>query len=119
MSHGAGAHALQADWDLMKLKKPGPHWFFGKLKLTSFRGKEPKQIDKNHIACLMYKLLTSRKVSMIYQLVFIECKQTREQEMAHDKRGEEKYQVRIHFIKRFRFCWTPSQHREKAKIALG
>ena len=49
--------------NIKKLTYWGPIALFNRIKMTKSSGKEKEIIDKAHIACLMYNLLTNRKVS--------------------------------------------------------
>ena len=73
ISHRAGTHAPYVDIDRAKLVNLGPIALIDIYRLTSSSRKLIQEIHNAHLACLMYKIISSSKVSDIYQLVSTEA----------------------------------------------
>ena len=61
--HAANPDNRYADGDDIRLVNLGPIALFSNYKLISSNGKLIEEINNAHIACLMYKLITSSKDS--------------------------------------------------------
>ena len=63
----------------------GPIALFRKHDLTSSSGKHIKSIDRAHIACLMYKLITSARRSDDLSIGFDRSRDRRKKELTNNK----------------------------------
>ena len=78
-----------------KLVNLGSIALFNKHKLTTSSGKHLENIEHGHIACLMYKLLTTAGRCYVLSIVFHRDCDTRQQELTNNKKTKGKNHVRI------------------------
>ena len=99
----------------IRLVNLGPIALFSNYKLTTSSGKHLENIDHAHIVSLMYKLLTSSKVSDDLSIGFDRDRTRRRNELTNNKNIKGKYHVRIYLKDVFGFA----EYQEKATYGLG
>ena len=99
----------------IKLINFGPIALFSKYDLTPSSGKHIESIDHAHIACLMYKLITSARRSDDLFIGFDCSRERRKQELTNIKIIKGKNHVSIYLRDDIGY----SQWQEKAKMGLG
>ena len=99
----------------IKLVNLGSIALFNKHKLTLSSSKHLENIEHGHIACLMYKLLTTAGGCYVLSIVFHRDRDTRQQELTNNKKTKGKYHVRIYLKDKFGFA----QHQLKGTYGLG
>ena len=77
---------------------------FSKYVLTSSSGKHIEVIDHAHIACLMYKLITSARGSDDLSIGFDRSRDRRKQQLTNNKNIKGKYHVIIYVRDVFGFA---------------
>ena len=113
--HAANPDNRYADGDDIRLVNLGPIALFSNYKLTSSNEKPIEEINNAHIACLMYKLLTSSKDSDDLSTGFDRNRDRRKKELTNNKNIKGKYHVRIMLKDIFGFA----EHQQKATYGLG
>ena len=82
----------------------GPVALFSKYDLASSWGKHIETIDHAHIACLMYKILTSARGSDYLSIGFDRSRDRRKQELTNNEIIKGKYHVSIYLRDVFGFA---------------
>ena len=113
--HAANLDNRYADDDDMRLFNLGPIALFSKYKLTSSNGKDIEDIDHAHIACLMYKLITSSKYNDDLSIGFDRDPDRKQRELSNNKNIKGKHHVRI----MLRDIFGNEQHQQKATYGPG
>ena len=103
------------DNDDIKYVSIGTIALFINCKLASSIGKHIKEITHAHIACLMYKLITSFKDSDDLSIGFDRDRNRRRRELTNNKNIKGKIHVRVMLRDIFGFA----QHQQKATFGLG
>ena len=80
----------------IKLVNLGPIALFSKYRLTTFSWKDLEKSEHDHIACLMYKLLTTARGCDDLYIGFHRDRDTRQRELTNNKKIKGKYHVRIY-----------------------
>ena len=104
-----------ADNNDIRLVNLGPIVFFSKFKLTTSSGKHWENIEHGHIACLLYKLLTTARRCDEWSIGFHHNRDARQQELSNNKKIKGTYHVRIYLKHIFGFA----QHQWKGTYGLG
>ena len=113
--HAANPDNRYADDDDIRLVNLGPIALFKNYKLTSSNGKHIEDIDRAHIACLLYKLITSSKDSGDLSIGFDRDRKRRQRELTNNKNIKGKFHVRIMLRDILGFA----EHQHKATFGLG
>ena len=92
-----------------------PIALFSNFKLTTSSGKHLEDFSHAHLVSLMYKLITSSKISDDLSIGFDRSGARRQDEMTDNKRVKGKYHVRIMLKDVFGFA----EHQEKATYGVG
>ena len=111
----AGTNNRYADGNDIRLVNLGPIGLFSNYKLTTSSGKHLENIDHAHIVSLMYKLLSSSKVSDDLSIGFDRDRGRRQREFTNNKTQKGKYHVRIYLKDVFGFA----EYQEKGTYGLG
>ena len=111
----AATNNRYADGNDIRLINLGPIALFSNYKLTTGSGKHPENIDHAHIVCLIYKLITSSRVSDDLSIGFDRDRGRRQRELTNNKTQKGKYHVRIYLKDVFGFA----EYKEKATYGLG
>ena len=111
----AATNNRYVDGNDMKLVNLGPFALFSNYKLTTSSGKHLENIDHAHIVCLMYKLITSSRVSDDLSFGFDRDRNRRQRELTINKSQKGNYHVRIYLKDVFGFA----RYQEKARYGLG
>ena len=98
-----------------KLVNLGPIALFSIYKLTTSSRKHLEKIDHTHTVSLMYKLLTSSRVSDDLSIGCDRDRNRRQRELTNNKSQKGKYHVRIYLKDVFGFA----KYQEKATYGLG
>ena len=104
-----------ADADDIRLINLGPIALFSNYRLTTSSGKHLENIDQAHIACLMYKLLSSSRDSDDLSIGFDRSRDGRKQELNNNKTQKGKYHLRIYPKDIFGFA----EHQQVETFGLG
>ena len=99
----------------IRLVNLGPIALFSNYKLTTSSGKHLEEISHAHIVSLMYKLLTSSKVSDDLSIGFDRDRGRRKRELSNNKTIKGKYHIRIYLKDIYGFA----EHQEKGTNGLG
>ena len=110
----AGTNKRYVDGNDTRLVSLGSIALFSNHKLTAISGKQLEDIFHPHRVSLMYKIITSFEVLMIYQLVSIVIN-TRQRELTNSRNHKGKNHLRIILEDVFGFA----EHHEKATYGLG
>ena len=113
--HAANRVNRSADGDDFRLVNLGPFAIFINYKLTSSSGKLIEESNNAHIACFMYKLITSSEDSNDLSIGFDRNCDRRQRELTNNKNIKGNYHVRIMLGDIFGFA----EHQEKATYGLG
>ena len=103
------------DGNDIRLVYLGPIALFKNYKLTTSSGKHLENFDHAHIVSLMYKLLTSSRVSDDLSIGFDRDPNRRQRELTNNKTQKEKFHVRIYLKDVFGFA----EYQEIATNGLG
>ena len=103
------------DGNDIRLFNLGSIGLFSNYKLTTSSGKHLENIDHSYMVSLMYKLLTSSKVSDDLSICFDRDRNRRQRELTNNKPQKGKYHVRIYLKDVFGFA----EYQEKATYGLG
>ena len=104
-----------ADVNDIRLVNLGPFALFSNYKLTTSSGEHLEEISHDHIASLLYKLLTSSKDSEDLSVGFDHSRDRRNCELTVNKIVKDKFHVRICLRDIFGFA----EHQETATFGLG
>ena len=115
VTHRAGGHARYADGDPIRLINLGPMALFDKFRLTSSAVQKIEEIDKAHVICLMYKLISSSRDSDDLSIVFHRSNGVHERELTIIKTTKGNYRVRIYLKDVFSFA----EHQDNCNYGLG
>ena len=77
----AATNDRDADIDDIRLVNLGPTSLFSSYKLTSSSGKPLENIERDHIACLMYKVLTTVRGCDVLSIDFDRSHNRRKREL--------------------------------------
>ena len=111
----AATNNRYVDGNDIRLVNLGPIALFSNYKLTTSSGKHIENIDHAHIVCLMYKLITSSKVSDDSSIGFDRDRGRRQRELTNNKTQKGKYHVRIYLKDVFGYA----EYQEKGTYGLG
>ena len=111
----AATNNRYVDGNNIRLVILGPIELFSNYKLTTSSGKHFKNIDHAHIVSLMYKILTSSKVSDDLSMGFDRDRNRRQRALTNNKTQKGKFHVRIYLKDVFGFA----EYQEKATYGLG
>ena len=104
-----------ADADDIRLINLGSIALFSNYKLTTSSGKHLENIDKAHIVCLMYKLLSSSRDSDGLSIGFDRSRDRRKRELNNNKIQKGKYHLRIYLRDVFGFA----EHQQVGSFGMG
>ena len=113
--HDADPDNRYVDGDDIRLVDFGPIVLFSNYILTTSNGKAIEEINNAHIACLLYKIITSSKDSDDLSIGFDRSRDRRKRELFNNKNIKGKYHVRIMLRDIFGFA----EHQEKTTYGLG
>ena len=99
----------------IRLVNLGPIALFSNYKLTTSSGKHLENIDHAHIVSLMYKILSSSKVSDDLSIGFDRDRNRRQRELSNNKTQKGKFHVRIYLKDVFGFA----EYQEKGTYGLS
>ena len=85
--HAATKNSLTDNNDI-RLVILGRIVLFSKYKLTASPGKQLENIEHCHIACLMYKFLTTAKGCAVLSIGFGRSRDKRQRELTNNKKKE-------------------------------
>ena len=111
----AATNKRYVDGNDIRLTNLGPIALFSIYRPTTSSGKHLEKIDHAHIVSLMYKLLTSCKVSDDLSICFDRDRNRRQRELTNNKSQKGKYHVRIYLKDVFGFA----EYQAKATYGLG
>ena len=103
------------DSDDIRLANEGPNALFSNYKLQSSSGKHIEEIYHAHIVCLMYKLITSARITDDLSIGFDRDRERRKRELINNKNIKGIYHVIIMLKDIFGFA----EHQEKGTYGLG
>ena len=112
--HGASNNRYADDNDI-RLLSLGPIALFSKYKLATSSGKHLGKIENGHIACLMYKLLTTARGCDDLCIGFGRSPDSKQREIINNKKIKGKYLVRIYLKDIFGFA----EHQLNGTYGLG
>ena len=113
--HAVKPENRYADADDLRLVNLGSIALFSNYKLASSNGKHTEEISHAHIACLMYKLITSSKDSDDLSIGFDRDRDKRQRELSNNEFIKGKYHVRI----MLRDIFGLAEHVKKATYDLS
>ena len=111
----AATNNRYVDANDFRLVNLGPIALFSNYKLTTSSGKHLEEISHAHIVSLMYKLLSSSKVSDDLSIGFDRNRRRRKNELSNNKSIKGKYHIRIYLKDIFGFA----EHQKKGTYCLG
>ena len=103
------------DGDDIRLVNEGPIALFSNYKLQSSSGNYIEEINHAHIVCLMYKLITSARITDDLSIGFDRDREKRKRELTNNKNINGKYHVTFMWKDFFGFA----EHHEKGTYGLG
>ena len=103
------------DGDDIRLVNEGPIALFSNYKLQSSSGNYIEEINHAHIVCLMYKLITSARITDDLSIGFDRDREKRKRELTNNKNINGKYHVTFMLKDFFGFA----EHHEKGTYGLG
>ena len=111
----AGAQARYVDNVHIRLVNLGPIALFNRYRWTGSSGKEIEEIDKAHVICLRYKLISSSRENDDFSNGAHRSIEARERELTNNKLTREIYHVRIYLKDVFVFA----EHQDNCTYGLG
>ena len=111
----AATNNRHADNDNIRLVNDGPIAFFSNYKLQSSCGKHIEEFNHAHIVCLMYKLLTSSRITDVLTIGSDRDRGRRQRELTNNKNIKGKYHVTLMLNDMIGFA----EDQDKGRYGLG
>ena len=111
----AASNNRYVDNNNKRLVISGPIGLFNNYKLTTSPGEHFEKIEHAHIACLMYKLITTARGCDDLSIGFDRSRDRRQRELTNNRNIKGKYHVRVYL----RVIFSFAKHQDKPSYGIG